>query len=104
MGCLFTNQLATGTTEEIITFLQKHHIPLYSAILQESEPYHKQDYTKATAIAVGTEATGLSKTWRNQSKQNIHIPMQGAIDSMNVSVAAGILVFEAKRQRGFKKA
>jgi len=50
---------------------------------------------------VGTEATGLSDIWRTQSTQNIHIPMQGAIDSMNVSVAAGILIFEAKRQRGF---
>lgn len=101
VGCLFTNQLAIGSTEEIIAFLKKHNIALYSAILQASEPYHKQDFTKATAIAVGTEATGLSEAWRSQSKQNIHIPMQGAIDSMNVSVAAGILVFEAKRQRGF---
>ncbi len=101
VGCLFTNNLYTGTTQEIITFLQQHNIQLYSAILQESKPYHSQDFTKPTAIAVGTEATGLSEPWRTESAQNIHIPMQGAIDSMNVSVAAGILIFEAKRQRGF---
>ena len=101
VGCLFTNNIATGSTQEIIDFLNQHNIQLFSAILQESKPYHGQDFTKPTAIAVGTEATGLSDIWRTQSFQNIHIPMQGAIDSMNVSVAAGILIFEAKRQRGF---
>ena len=101
VGCLFTNNIATGSTQEIIDFLAQQNIQLFSAILQESKPYHSQDFTKPTAIAVGTEATGLSEIWRTQSTQNIHIPMQGAIDSMNVSVAAGILIFEAKRQRGF---
>ncbi|MDO6598101.1 RNA methyltransferase [Oceanihabitans sp. 2_MG-2023] len=102
VGCIFTNQIATGTTEEIITFLNNNNIAIYSAILQEAVNYHEQDYTKASAIVVGTEADGLSESWRKASKQNIKIPMQGEIDSMNVSVAAGILVFEAKRQRNFK--
>jgi TrmH family RNA methyltransferase len=52
-------------------------------------------------LVVGTEATGLSQLWREKATQNIIIPMQGEIDSMNVSVAAAILIFEAKRQRGF---
>ncbi|WP_299890600.1 RNA methyltransferase [uncultured Lacinutrix sp.] len=102
VGCVFTNQIAIGKTEEIITFLKQKSINIYSAILQESKAYHEQDYTKATAIIVGTEATGLSNEWREAAKQNIKIPMQGAIDSMNVSVAAGILIFEAKRQRNFQ--
>jgi len=50
---------------------------------------------------IGTEATGLFAKWRNNANQKIIIPMQGEIDSMNVSVAAAILIFEAKRQRGF---
>ncbi len=102
VGCVFTNQVATGTTEEIITFLHERKINIYAATLQNSNEYHKEDYTKATAIVVGTEATGLSEKWRNAAKQNIIIPMQGQIDSMNVSVAAGILIFEAKRQRNFQ--
>lgn len=101
VGCLFTNQIATGTTEEIITFLKNNSINFYAATLQNSTSYHTQDYTKPTALVVGTEATGLSKEWRTASTQNIIIPMQGEIDSMNVSVAAAILIFEAKRQRGF---
>lgn len=101
VGCLFTNQIATGTTEEIIDFLLKNKINFYSATLQNSTSYHTQNYTTPTALVVGTEATGLTQLWREKATQNIIIPMQGEIDSMNVSVAAAILIFEAKRQRGF---
>ena len=101
VGGLFTNQIATGTTTEIIDFLQSKKINFYCATLQNATPYHKQDYTTPTALVVGTEATGLTQEWRDHATQNIIIPMQGAIDSMNVSVAAAVLIFEAKRQRNF---
>ena len=102
VGCLFTNQIATGTTEEVISFLIKNNINFYSATLQNSTSYHTQNYTTSAALVVGTEATGLSELWREKATKNIIIPMQGEIDSMNVSVAAAILIFEAKRQREFK--
>lgn len=101
VGCVFTNNIAVGTTSEIITFLKANNIHIYCAALQASVNYHTQDFTKPTAIVVGTEATGLSTEWLENATQNIIIPMQGEIDSMNVSVAAGILIFEAKRQRNF---
>ena len=101
VGCLFTNQIATGTTSEIIALLKERNINFYCATLQNSTSYHTQDYTTPTALVVGTEATGLTEEWRKEATQNIIIPMQGEIDSMNVSVAAAILIFEAKRQRGF---
>jgi TrmH family RNA methyltransferase len=101
VGCLFTNQIATGTTAEIIAFLKEKKIDFYCATLQNSTSYHTQDFTTPTALVVGTEATGLTQDWRDAATQNIIIPMQGEIDSMNVSVAAAILIFEAKRQRGF---
>ncbi len=101
VGCLFTNQIATGTTAEIIAFLKEKNIAIYCATLQNSNGYHIENYTTPTALVVGTEATGLSQEWRDAATQNIIIPMQGEIDSMNVSVAAAILIFEAKRQRGF---
>jgi TrmH family RNA methyltransferase len=101
VGGLFTNQIATGSTAEIITFLKSKKINFYCATLQNATPYHKQDYTTPTALVVGTEATGLTQEWRDHATQNIIIPMQGAIDSMNVSVAAAVLIFEAKRQRNF---
>ena len=103
VGCLFTNQIATGTTKEVIEFLTSKNINIYCATLQDSTYYHTQDYTTPTVLVVGTEATGLTQEWRDASTKNIIIPMQGEIDSMNVSVAAAILIFEAKRQRGFSK-
>ncbi|RCW92242.1 TrmH family RNA methyltransferase [Winogradskyella arenosi] len=102
VGCVFTTEIAMASSEEAIAFLKRYNFNIYSAILQESKPYHTQDYTLPTAVVVGTEATGLTQEWRDAATQNISIPMQGVIDSMNVSVAAGILIFEAKRQRDFK--
>jgi TrmH family RNA methyltransferase len=101
VGCLFTTQVATASAQDIIEYLDNRSIAMYCAALQASVTYTQCDFTGATAIVVGTEATGLSKEWLRHSSQNIIIPMQGEIDSMNVSVAAGILIFEAKRQRKF---
>ena len=101
VGCLFTNQIASGTTDEVIAFLKQNNINIYGATLQNSNSYHEINYTTPTALIVGTEATGLTQAWRDNATQNIIIPMQGEIDSMNVSVASAILIFEAKRQRGF---
>ncbi|MDX6747276.1 RNA methyltransferase [Polaribacter sp. PL03] len=102
VGCVFTNQIATGTSEEIIAFLQQNNIKIFATTLQNSNEYHKEIYTEGSAIVVGTEATGLTAVFRDKATQNINIPMQGKIDSMNVSVAAAIVLFEAKRQRDFK--
>lgn len=101
VGCLFTNTIATASTEEIIEFLKAKGIQIHAAALTASVNYSTVDYNKPTAIVVGTEATGLSESWLKHSDQNIIIPMQGEIDSMNVSVSAAIIIFEAKRQRGF---
>ncbi|MGX7668368.1 TrmH family RNA methyltransferase [Flavobacterium pedocola] len=101
VGCLFTRQIAVGSTDEVIAYLKEKNISIYCATLQDSTYYHTQNYTTPSALVVGTEATGLTDSWRTASTKNIIIPMQGEIDSMNVSVAAAILIFEAKRQRGF---
>ncbi len=102
IGCVFTNQIATGSTTEIIEFLKKNNIAIYCAALSASKAYQTLNYSTPTAIVVGTEATGLSDEWLENATQNIIIPMQGQIDSLNVSVSAAILIFEAKRQRNFK--
>lgn len=102
VGCIFTTQIATGTTQEILKFLKNNDIAVYCAALSASKPYHTIDYTCSAAIVVGTESTGLSDTWLAGSTQNIIIPMLGQINSLNVSVSAAIVIFEAKRQRNFK--
>lgn len=102
VGAVFSMQIATGSTEEIITFLKEKNIAIYSAILQDSIRYTEPNYKNPTALVVGTESDGLTEQWRLAATQCIHIPMLGQVDSMNVSVAAGILIFEAKRQRSFE--
>lgn len=99
VGTVFTVPIFMGSNEEIRSHLQQQGFAIYCAALTASQPYDEVSYRGRTAIVVGTEDTGLSPTWLKASTQNIIIPMQGKIDSMNVSVSAAILIFEAVRQR-----
>ncbi len=99
VGCVFTTPIGMGTTSEIISFLKGKNIKIFCAALSASKPYSDVSFQEASAIVVGTEDEGLTQEWLSHSDQNIIIPMEGVIDSMNVSVAAAILIFEAKRQR-----
>ena len=99
IGCVFTVSIGTGTTSEIISFLKEHKICIYGASLSATVEYQTIDYKQPSAIVVGTEATGLTEEWLQNTTCNILIPMHGKIDSMNVSVSAAIILFEAVRQR-----
>lgn len=102
MGCIFTKQVATASSDETIAWLKKNKLTIYCTYLKASRFYHEVDFRIPSAIVMGTEATGLSDVWIKNSDTNIIIPMQGTIDSMNVSTASAVVVFEAVRQRGFK--
>lgn len=99
LGCVFTKQIASATSEETIAWLKKNKLAIYCTYLQSSRQYTETDFTKPCAIVMGTEATGLSQIWIKNADANIIIPMHGKIDSMNVSTAAAVVVFEARRQR-----
>lgn len=101
LGTAFSNAIGMGTSDEITQWLKRRHIKIYGASLTASQTYIDCNFTGATALVVGAEATGLSEAWLSHTHQNLSIPMQGYADSLNVSVAAAILIFEAKRQRGF---
>jgi len=101
VGCIFTKQVASATSEETLAWLKRHNITPYSTYLKASKPYYAVDFAKPSAIVMGTEATGLSDIWVTKDQNPIIIPMKGRIDSMNVSTAAAVVVFEARRQRGF---
>ena len=101
VGCVFTTPVAAASSDETQQWLRKNNIKIYCTSLQAAKPYHEVDFTHGSAIAMGTEATGLSSQWTKNSDANIIIPMGGKIDSMNVSTAAAVVIFEAKRQRGF---
>ncbi|MGB1971642.1 MAG: TrmH family RNA methyltransferase [Flavobacteriaceae bacterium] len=100
VGCLFTVAVGVGTTKEIQDFLDKNKVKIFSAALsQKAKPYTTVDFKGRIAIAVGTEDKGLSQEWLTKNTEEIYIPMRGENDSLNVSVAAGILLSEACRQR-----
>lgn len=99
IGAVFTVPTAVCTTAQAITFLKSKGIRILTAQLQDSSPYYDCPMTKGTAIVMGTEATGLSDKWRQAADAHIRIPMLGKLDSLNVSVSAAILLYEAVRQR-----
>ena len=98
-GAFFSVPCVACTSEECIAFLKQYHIQILTAQLQDSELYYDTDMRQATAIVMGTEATGLTNQWREAADAHIRIPMLGTCDSLNVSVSAAILMYEAVRQR-----
>lgn len=99
IGTIFTNQIAVCETKEAIAFLKQHNIKTYAAALNAVKFHYEQNFTSNTAFVVGAEASGLSNEWMGAADEKIKIPMRGKIDSLNVSVSASILLFEALRQR-----
>jgi TrmH family RNA methyltransferase len=99
IGALFTVPTVAVSSEACIRFLKERGIRILTAQLQDSELYYDTDMTCGTAIVMGTEATGLTNQWREAADAHIRIPMLGQLDSLNVSVSAAILLFEAVRQR-----
>lgn len=99
LGGIFTNQVVACTNEEALDWLRANNINIFTAQLQDSEWYYDTDMAAPTAIVMGTESTGLTDFWRKASNAKIKIPMLGELDSLNVSVSAAVLCYEAVRQR-----
>ena len=99
IGGVFSVPVAVCTSEECIAFLKERQIKILTAQLQDSYEYYDYDMRPATAIVMGTESTGLTQQWREAADAHIRIPMLGRLDSLNVSVSAAILMYEAVRQR-----
>jgi len=103
IGAIFTVSCVACTSEACIRFLKDNGIQILTAQLQDSLPYYDTPMTQGTAIVMGTESTGLTQQWRQAADAHIRIPMLGRLDSLNVSVSAAILLFEAVRQRKNQK-
>lgn len=99
VGAVFSVPVAVCTSADAIAFLKERGIRIFTAQLQDSEWYYDTDMTGATALVMGTESTGLTQAWRDSSDAHIKIPMLGRLDSLNVSVSAAVLLYEAVRQR-----
>lgn len=99
IGAIFSVPCVACSSEACIAFLKAHGIQILTAQLQDSRLYYDTDMLGGTAIVMGTESTGLTDVWRQAADAHIRIPMLGQLDSLNVSVSAAILLFEAVRQR-----
>ena len=99
LGGVFTVPTVCTTSEKAIAWLRARGIRILTAQLQDSSWYYDTDMTGGTALVMGTESTGLTPVWREAADAHIRIPMLGRLDSLNVSVSAAILLFEAVRQR-----
>jgi RNA methyltransferase, TrmH family len=99
VGCLFTVPVAAGTNEEVLAWCKKGGVKTFATALTATKNYDTANFTSASAIVMGSESFGLSGFWLKNSDEQLIIPMRGKIDSMNVSNAAAIVIFEADRQR-----
>jgi TrmH family RNA methyltransferase len=99
LGTIFALPVAIASTGDVLTFLREQGIGIIAARVQASLDYTQVDYRGPTAIALGSEARGLSDAWAELATASVHIPMLGVADSLNVSATAAILFYEALRQR-----
>jgi TrmH family RNA methyltransferase len=101
LGGIFTVPTVAAPMADILAFLQERGIRTYAAALADgAKSYTATTFTGPTALVLGTEADGLTPATRAACDETVIIPMRGVLDSLNVSVAAAVLTFEAVRQRG----
>lgn len=99
IGTIFFMPVAEATTKETFNWLKKNKIQSIAAVPGSVKEYTDVNMCGGTAIIVGAEDKGLSEDWKKYADHNVGIPMLGKNDSLNVSTAAAILLYESVRQR-----
>ena len=102
LGSVFSVPSASGSQAEVSEFLLDHKLRPLAARVQSSHCYWQADWTSPVAIILGSESGGLGDRWQQlggQAIEAVHIPMNGSIDSLNLSVSAALLAYEALRHR-----
>ena len=99
-GTIFSLPLAVATTAETLGWLRVRRVRVVVAKVDAARLHTEADLTGPLALVVGAEAGGLSEAWSAGDLDAVRIPMLGVADSLNVSVSAAILLYEARRQRG----
>jgi len=99
LGTLFTVPLAVADSDAVIGTLRSAGVSILAATPDGARPHHAVDLTGSVALVVGSEQYGLSAQWLEAADERVVIRMPGRVDSLNAAMAAGILLFEAVRQR-----
>jgi RNA methyltransferase, TrmH family len=100
MGTIFTVPVAVGDGPSVRNWLRGRGIRLIAARVDAPAIHVDTDLTGSVAIVLGSEAEGLGPEWEAPDVVGVRLPMLGTADSLNVSVAGAILLYEARRQRG----
>jgi RNA methyltransferase, TrmH family len=103
LGTVFTVPIAAAPTPDVLALLRRDSIPIVVARVDADALYTDVDLRGGVAIVVGNEAGGLSSAWSASDFMAVRLPMLGRADSLNVSAAAAILLYEARRQRGIPR-
>ena len=99
VGALFHLPLAVAGAAEALAWVRSMGARVIVATPEAERPYSAAAYSGATAVVVGNERYGVSRVWRDAADDLVAIPMASGADSLNVAVAAGVILFEATRQR-----
>ncbi len=100
MGSIFRVPFVTGCSlQETVQFLKEKNVAVYAAGIQDALVYDEADYRKGAAFLIGNEGNGLSDEMLRMADRQVKIPMQGQLESLNAAMAAGILMYEADRQK-----
>ena len=103
LGTVFTVPIAAAPTADVIALLRRIPVRIIAARVDAEPLYTDVDLRGPVAIVVGNEAGGLSAAWSASDVTAVRLPMLGDADSLNVSAAAAILLYEARRQRGIPR-
>ena len=101
VGTVFRLPIAECATVDAVTWLRHHGLRVVVATPEADEACWRADLRGPTAIVVGNERYGVTDSWLDAADETVAIPMPGPADSLNVAVAAGVVLFEAARQRDF---
>jgi TrmH family RNA methyltransferase len=99
LGTLFRVPLAVAPSAAALEWLLERGIRPLAATPDGTRPHWDSDMRGPVALVVGSEQYGLTHTWMDGADERVVIPMPGSVDSLNAAMAAGILLFEAVRQR-----
>jgi len=103
MGSLFQVPIINGLDDdEAVKWLNYNSINIMVADLDGEEYYYSANLRKSFALVIGNENRGPNDIWRKAAYKKIKIPILGSTESLNASVAAGIILYDAVRQRLYK--
>jgi RNA methyltransferase, TrmH family len=99
LGAIFRVPVCSAASSEALAWLRENRFRMFAARVDGSLEYTASDFRGRTAIVLGSEARGLSDLWRAGDIAAVRLPMLGTVDSLNLSVTAAVLFYEALRQR-----